>query len=61
MHLDTGPAGERGQRTAAKDTDAGGEPEEGRRIEGDAQARRRRGDLAQADIAPSMERIAPVT
>jgi hypothetical protein len=61
LHLDAGPRRERAQRTAAEDTDAGGEPEEWCRVERDPQARWRRGDVAQVDIAPSMERIAPVT
>jgi hypothetical protein len=61
LHLDAGPRRQRAERTAAEDTDARGEPEERCRVERDPQARRRRGDVAQVDIAPSMERIAPVT
>jgi hypothetical protein len=61
LHLDAGPRRQRAERPAAEDTDAGGEPEERCRVERDPQARRRRGDVAQVDIAPSMERIAPVT
>jgi len=60
-HLEAGPRRQRAQRTSTEDTDAGGEPEEWRRVQRDPQARRRDGDVAQVDIAPSMERIAPVT
>ncbi len=61
LHRDTRALGKRAERPAAEDTDAGGKPEERCRVERDPQARRRREDVAQVDIAPSMERIAPVT
>jgi hypothetical protein len=65
LHGQAGPSGERVERTLTERTDAGGVPEERRRVEGDPQARdrraRRRRDVAQVVIAPSMERMAPVT
>jgi hypothetical protein len=61
LHRDAGARSQGAERPAAEDTDAGGKPEERCRVESDPQARRRREDVAQVDIAPSMERIAPVT
>jgi len=56
---------QRGERAPAEGPDAGGQTEQRRRIERDAQARRLcapgRVEAAQVVIAPSMERIAPVT
>jgi hypothetical protein len=63
--VDTGALRQRGERALAEDPDAGQGREERRRIERDAQARRPcapgRVEAAQVVIAPSMERIAPVT
>jgi hypothetical protein len=64
LYGQAGPDRQRAERTLAEGTDAGGAPEERRRIEGDPQARQRRArwrEVAQVVIAPSMERIAPVT
>jgi hypothetical protein len=64
-HVDARASGQRGERALAEGPDAGGQAEQRRRIERDAQARRRcapgRVEAAQVVIAPSMERIAPVT
>jgi hypothetical protein len=48
------------QRAVAEDSDARGEPEQGRGVERNAQARPGRLRGGQVVIAPSMERIAPV-
>ena len=63
--VDTRAHGQRGERAMAEGADAGGQTEQWRRIERDTQARRLcapgRVETAQVVIAPSMERIAPVT
>jgi hypothetical protein len=63
--VDVGAVCQRSEGALAEGPDAGGETEEGRRVERDAQARvggaPGRGIAAQVVIAPSMERIAPVT
>jgi hypothetical protein len=65
VHLQTRPDGQCPERALAEGPDAGGEPEQRRRVERDAQARALRASgragAAQVVIAPSMERIAPVT
>ncbi len=64
-HLQTRSDGQCRERALAEGPDAGGEPEQRRRVERDAQARAfcasGRAGAAQVVIAPSMERIAPVT
>ena len=58
-----GPAGQRAERALAEDTDAGGLPEQRRRIDRDAEpcglGAPGRVEVAQVVIAPSMERMAP--
>jgi hypothetical protein len=55
--------GQRGERALAERPDAGGEPQQRRGVERDAEARGPGGgvEAAQVVIAPSMERMAPVT
>jgi hypothetical protein len=55
--------GQRGERALAEGPDTGGEPQQRRGVECDAEARGACGDVesAQVVIAPSMERMAPVT
>jgi hypothetical protein len=55
--------GQRGERALTEDPDAGGDPQQRRGVEGDAEARGPCGlvEAAQVVIAPSMERMAPVT
>ena len=63
--VEAGPAGQRAEGTLAEDPDAGGQSEQRRRVERDAEPRGLgapgRAEAAQVVIAPSMERIAPVT
>ena len=64
-HVHTRPLGQGSQGAVAEGTDARREPEQGRGVERDAQAPGLAGpgrvESAQVVIAPSMERIAPVT
>jgi hypothetical protein len=64
-HIDARAPRQCSERALAEGPDAGGQTEKRRRIERDAKARRLcapgRVDAAQVVIAPSMERIAPVT
>jgi hypothetical protein len=55
--------GQRAERALAEDPDAGGKPQQRRGVERDAKTRGAGGgvEAAQVVIAPSMERMAPVT
>ena len=55
--------GQRAERALAEGPDTGGEPQQWRGVERDAKARGPSGgvEAAQVVIAPSMERMAPVT
>jgi hypothetical protein len=63
LHLEPRPVGQRAQRALAERSDAGGLPEQRRRIERDAEPggldAPGRVEVAQVLIAPSMDRMAP--
>ena len=63
--VEPGPWAHRRQGTAAEDADAGREPQQGSCVDGDAQTRSVfvvcHAESAQVVIAPSIERMAPVT